>query len=245
MTSHQNKQLSLDNDLTPEQKSFFRDNGYLALPAALTKKQVGPIREHILGELKRLRIWSSGKFLSASIQEIPPFQQVARLSRLIKYPDLQAGIITREVSSAIHSLAETKLVSAQDAQLLLSLPNQGEWRLDGLNWHVDISSSRISRLPGIQAFVLIDDVRIHGGATLAIVGSHHLGSNEESKKRLHEVLRGGGELQEKLRASDLSILEMTGQAGDVYLMDMRLLHTPSINSTKNVRMMATARYLAV
>jgi hypothetical protein len=35
---------------------------------------------------------------------------------------------------------------------------------------------------------------------------------------------------------------MSGRAGDVYLMDMRLLHTPSINSTNKVRMMATVRY---
>jgi hypothetical protein len=30
-------------------------------------------------------------------------------------------------------------------------------------------------------------------------------------------------------------------SGDVFLMDLRLLHTPSVNATKNERMMATAR----
>jgi ectoine hydroxylase-related dioxygenase (phytanoyl-CoA dioxygenase family) len=34
---------------------------------------------------------------------------------------------------------------------------------------------------------------------------------------------------------------MCGRAGDVFLMDMRVLHTPSVNATKQPRMMATTR----
>ena len=49
-------------------------------------------------------------------------------------------------------------------------------------------------------------------------------------------------MQRALDEYGLSIIEMSGKAGDVYLMDMRLLHTPSINATKNIRMMATARF---
>lgn len=40
----------------------------------------------------------------------------------------------------------------------------------------------------------------------------------------------------------IDIIEMSGRAGDVFLMDLRVLHTPSVNSTKNVRMMATTRF---
>jgi hypothetical protein len=35
---------------------------------------------------------------------------------------------------------------------------------------------------------------------------------------------------------------MSGRAGDVFLMDMRALHTPSVNSTTHMRMMATCRF---
>jgi hypothetical protein len=48
-------------------------------------------------------------------------------------------------------------------------------------------------------------------------------------------------LERDLRELGITIVEMSGRAGDLYLMDMRLLHTPSINSTKNIRMMATTR----
>jgi ectoine hydroxylase-related dioxygenase (phytanoyl-CoA dioxygenase family) len=50
-------------------------------------------------------------------------------------------------------------------------------------------------------------------------------------------------VERNLHELGIAIVEMPGRAGDVYLMDMRLLHTPSINATKNVRMMATTRFL--
>jgi len=40
----------------------------------------------------------------------------------------------------------------------------------------------------------------------------------------------------------IEIIEMPCRAGDVFLMDLRILHTPSVKSTKNVRMMATTRF---
>ncbi|MEP0908079.1 phytanoyl-CoA dioxygenase family protein [Leptolyngbya subtilissima ST-M1] len=227
--------------MTPEQKSFFRERGYLFLKGAFPKSQVRPIKEHILDELKRLKVWSSGKTLSASIKNMPAFQQIAKLSGMIKQNDLHAKLIIQTASSTIASLAEAKVVPAQ-SQLLISLPNQGNWTLNGLNWHTDVSSSNPHRMPGIQAFILIDDVKPHGGATLAIAGSHLLRSRNESS-RVREILREKGDVEEALHSSNLSIVEMSGQAGDLYLMDMRVLHTPSINSTSSIRMMATVRYL--
>ncbi|PSN16944.1 hypothetical protein C7293_00715 [filamentous cyanobacterium CCT1] len=227
--------------MTPEQKSSFQEKGYLLLRGALIKKQVRPIKEHILAELSRLKIWSSGKSLSASIKQMPAFQQIAKLSGLVKQHDLQSKVITPDTLALINALAEGKLAPAQ-SQLLISLPHQGDWTLNGLNWHTDISSHQ-QRIPGIQAFILIDDVNPHGGATLALAGTHLLSDRGESRRNIREVLRNGSELESELSRSNLSIVEMSGQAGDMYLMDMRLLHTPSINSSKNIRMMATVRYL--
>lgn len=227
--------------MTPEQKSFFQDRGYLFLTGTLSKSQVRPIKEHVLNELKRLKLWSSGKTLSASIKKMPAFQQIAKLSGMIKQNDFHAKLITQAASSPIASLAEARVAPAQ-SQLLISLPNQGDWTINGLNWHVDIAALSPERMPGIQAFVLIDDVKPRGGATMAIAGSHRLKSSGEFS-RVRGVLRKTGNLEEELRSSNLSIVEMAGQAGDMYLMDMRVLHSPSINSTKNIRMMATVRYL--
>mgnify|MGYP000904555133 CR=1 FL=1 len=228
--------------LTSEQKLAFREKGYLLLQGALNKSQVEPIKAYVLNELKRLKIWSSGKTLSAPIKRLPAFQQINKLSGLIKLDNLHTRLINQEVLDLIQSLAEIKLVPAQ-SQFLISLPDQGGWTINGLNWHTDISSAGRYLIPGIQAFVLIDDVKPHGGATLAIAGSHLVTGHEEASRKVREILRRGDDYESALRSRNMSIIEMSGQAGDLYLMNMGLLHTPSFNSTNRVRMMATVRYL--
>ncbi|MFW7379781.1 MAG: hypothetical protein ACOH5I_13295 [Oligoflexus sp.] len=47
----------------------------------------------------------------------------------------------------------------------------------------------------------------------------------------------------KIGDVELRVLEMVGSAGDVYLMDMRVLHAPALNTLKKARLMATNRYL--
>lgn len=228
--------------MTPEHMSSFRDSGYLLLPQALPKKQVEPLRVQVVDELGRRGIWSSGKSLPSPIRHAPAFQQIAKLSSLIRIDDLHTRIIDRDTHAAIVSLAPARLAPAQ-SQLLISLPKQGEWTLDGLNWHTDVPAAGHRHVPGIQAFVLVDEVKPRGGATLAIAGSHLLADQPEPYRRVRAALRGQGDLQQALRSRNLSIVEMCGRAGDVYLMDMRLLHTPSINASDRLRIMATVRYL--
>jgi ectoine hydroxylase-related dioxygenase (phytanoyl-CoA dioxygenase family) len=228
--------------MTPEQALRFQETGYLLLRGALNKKEVEPVKAYVLDELKRLKLWSSGKSLSTQMKGTPAFQQISKLSGLMKQDNLHMKVINQDTRSAIASLTEASLIPAQ-SQFLISLPNQGEWTLNGLSWHTDISLSGAHQISGIQAFILIDDVKAHGGATLAIAGSHLLASQEEPSRRVREILRRSSDLESDLHRSNLSIVEMSGHAGDVYLMDMRLLHTPSINSTNKVRMMATVRYL--
>ncbi len=230
--------------MTPEQKSIFAEAGYLHLKGALGKRQIEPIKAHVLDELKRLKVWSSGKTLSASIKSMPAFQQITKLSGMIKPDDLQARVVSKEMATAVSALSDLRLAPAQ-SQFLISLPHQGEWTTDGLNWHTDISPAGHRQVPGIQAFVLLDDVQPRGGATLIVAGSHRLADQEAQNRRVREILRGSGNVEGELRSRHLSIVELCGRAGDVYLMDMRLLHTPAINSTNKPRLMATVRYLPV
>jgi hypothetical protein len=55
------------------------------------------------------------------------------------------------------------------------------------------------------------------------------------------LLKTSVQLERDLQERGIHLVEMSGRAGDVFLMDMRILHTPSINATRNVRMMATTR----
>lgn len=230
--------------MTPEQKKSFRNTGYLYIPGALAKSVVQPVKTHVINELRRLNIWSTGRALSQKLKGVPVFQQTVKIDQLIKYRNLNERLISQKLYSAMCQLAGTPLFG-QEAQLLISLPHKADWTLDGLSWHRDISKSQLSGIPGVQAFVLLDNVEIRGGATLALAGSHRLRSQSQAKQGISEVIGDSANRCCEVDGIELSVLEMMGRAGDIYLMDMRLLHTPSINATKNVRMMATARYFAV
>jgi len=231
--------------MTPEQEALFREQGCLYVQGALGKDVVQPVKAHVLNELKRLKIWSTGRALSSRLKGVPIFQQIGKLGQLICYPGLKDRLVSRELYSSMRRLAGVNLATGQEAQLLISLPHQGDWTLEGLNWHRDISHSKPALVPGIQVFVLIDDLLPRGGATLALAGSPRLKDQSQVKQSMDELIKVGAGRRVPVDGIEVSILEMAGRAGDVYLMDMRLLHTPSINSTKNVRMMATTRYFTI
>lgn len=229
--------------MTPQQQSDFAKSGFVLFQSALAGRDVAPLRQRVLDELKRLRLWSGGKLLSASLKSAPAFQQIAKVSAAIPHEDLPARLTTPDLQVTIHTLLAGRRLAPAQGQFLVSLPNQGAWRLAGLNWHTDVfAASAQGGPPGIQLFALLDDVQPHGGATLAIAGSHRL-AGEARGRRLRELLRAPEDPVSELRAIDLSIVEMSGRAGDVYLMDMRVLHSPSINASNKLRMMATVRYL--
>ena len=224
---------------TQRDRDFFRREGYLRVSGLHTSASMKGAREKVLRELSRLRIWSAGKSGGSSLQSMPAFQQIAKLSSTVKV-DLHQVLCTPVVLSAIAGLTGRQPIAEQGSQLLLSLAHQGSWSLDRLNWHVDIAAKPGDEIPGVQAFYLLADVVPHGGATLALARSHRLVDDVSS--RLRASLRASVDMQEALRTFDVDIIEMSGRAGDVFLMDMRVLHTPSINATKNIRMMATTRF---
>ena len=220
--------------LNPE---FFARNGYLRLPAVHSKAHLSGVRQELLSEIARLERAGSLR----SVRRLPVFQQIVRLSTLVRVARLQEVVMTPPLIDAIRLLGGRRPSQIQQAQLLLSPSLQGAGTFDRLNWHVDVSGSPKSATPGIQAFFLLDDVAPRGGATLALAGSHHFHGLEESP--LRQALRTTHDLDERLHDLGVSMVEMSGRAGDVFLMDMRVLHSPSANETRHVRMMATCRCL--
>lgn len=221
--------------LQSSESDFLQQHGYLCLRNFYPRPLLARLRQQIGDQVR--------KVTTRQLQAMPPFQQISRLSTQVKIPGLHEALVTPQLAAKVAAIAGGAKVSVQATQLLLSLPRQGTWTLDGLNWHVDVAAQPRGPLPGIQAFALIDDVVPRGGATLALAGSH----GEEvlrpaGRVPLRELLRTSENLGADLREADVEVVEMSGRAGDLYLMDMRVLHTPSINASDHVRMMATARF---
>ncbi|MES2966138.1 MAG: phytanoyl-CoA dioxygenase family protein [Bdellovibrionota bacterium] len=240
-------------ELTERQKSEFRDLGILTLEGFIPKREVAKVKASLKAGLDKIS--------TAKIRDLPIFQQSATLSQMVDGGPGLDELISRELVELMQALAKAKLKPYHPRpQLLLSLPHREEWSLARLNWHLDAKVPRNDEVPGIQAFVLIDDVRPRGGATLAIAGSHRLPYMKGNESRsAHSPLRrhpifstlydqSKSEPEPLFKSNlvdgvEVRVVEMTGQAGDVFLMDMRVLHTPSMNSTKFIRMMATSRFL--
>lgn len=248
-------------DLTELQKAQFSETGLLELRSFVPKSIVMPAKRAIDTELERLQIKVGGKFSTSKLQTLPFFRQILNLSRSVDVgPEVQA-LFTADLQNVVRTLVPMpKVRFLAQPQLLLSVPHKEAWSLRGLKWHLDLEVPQNDERPGVQAFVLIDDVRPMGGATLAIAGSHRLHYLKKSGVgNAHTVLRRdpifsqlysestvNEELLRKpqtIEGIPVSIFEMCGRAGDVFLMDLRVLHSPSINATKSVRMMATNRYI--
>ncbi len=75
-----------------------------------------------------------------------------------------------------------------------------------------------------------------------LAGSHLQMGKAQAATRIRDALGKGREGLSTLRELDLSIVEFSGKAGDVYLMDMRVLHTPSVNTSGRLRVVATVRF---
>jgi len=225
--------------LSNEHTDFFIEHGYLRLPGFHPGSRMMAIRRKVIDEVKRL----PGGGIPRAVRDLPVFQQIGKLSARVNVPGLHETLVTAPLIDLVTRLGRHAPFIVQPTQLLLSPPSQGAWTLSGLNWHVDVASAQ-DRIPGIQAFFLVDEVAPRGGATLALAGSHRVGGpGSPSAGQLRGLLREATELGPLRNGQGTSIIEMSGRAGDVFLMDMRLLHTPSINATKSMRMMATSRCL--
>lgn len=128
-------------------------------------------------------------------------------------------------------------------------------------WHVDIDRLPEGGVTGVQFFTFLDTVEPGGGATVAVTGSHRL-VNDGTRRRFWDVktelarrpyfrdlFSRDATPEETLGAVgradgvDLQVVELVGKPGDVYLMDLRVVHSRSPNTRETARMMVTQRFL--
>nr|WP_174506945.1 phytanoyl-CoA dioxygenase family protein [Acinetobacter sp. Marseille-Q1620] len=214
------------------------ENGIVKIPKFILKKELILIQSDLMSELKRLNIYANNKIVSKDFKKMAPFQQVVSLSKLIRKPQLLQKYVF-VFNDILVGLFDSYFDFDIEPQLLLTLPQQENWTLNDLKWHVDSFSDLLNSL---QFFLLIDDVESHGGGTLILKGSHIL-KKRYSLTQLNHFL-STKTLDEVFEIENKKFLlnELKGTAGDVYLMDMRVLHSPSINASNKIRMMATYRF---
>ncbi len=258
----------VNRKLTQRERAEFQSRGIVNLPGFLPEDILGPAREVVHDGLEQAQVMRAGSWTAGRLDAAADRVLLATVSKALKActkrsPEF-AGICTAELHHAAEQVMEQRalLTAVNRPQLLFTPPNAERWQVPHKLWHMDIPRLGAIGCPGVQMFTFIDAVAPGSAGTVVVAGSHRYVNDQgkvksaEVKKRLWQtnawfqgLLRPDGTdrrhyLESSMQENgvDLQVVELTGAPGDVWLMDLRLLHSLAPNTSAQPRLMATQRY---
>ncbi len=252
--------------LSQDQRAEFYASGLLKVKSLLSEKAIEHARTAILQRFEPLGLSLGGKW---QLENVSPTgwpdkgykakeigNKVEEVERLLDEPGV------KPMANALLDDAELDHEFFKRPQILVTLPNAGEWFMPNNGWHVDVPRLSTGACPGVQIFILLSEIKPGGGGTLAISGSHQLLNNEgfirsrDVTKRLRAEPLFQAFMSEPRHTIDwfevqapttepveVKVVELTGAPGDAYFIDLRTLHSGAPNMSHKPRMMATHRFL--
>ncbi len=255
--------------LTKDQQAEFEYSGVLKVKSLVSAQAISRARTAVVSRFEKLGFSRFGEWQLQGRARAPwPDKgysakaignKIEDVERLLDEPGIKPTV------DAILDHADLDKQFFKRPQILVTLPNEGEWRMPHDGWHVDIARVASGQRPGVQVFILLSEIKPQGGGTLVVAGSHRL-LNDSGFIRSRDVTASlrqepffrelmavahpsiDGFLnpdnsKQRLKQDDLSVVELTGAPGDVYFLDMRAIHSAAPNMSDEPRMMATHRFL--
>ena len=257
--------------LSQEEKESFVKWGFVKIDALIPNEVVDPIREAVLDRLRRHGFWGEEGWEAPADAEAEKklrntIKEISRSSKSLR-PILTERVLcyARDLVSG-----DEVEMSPPITQFLFTAPRSyvmnhdgrwnGEWEVPRSIWHLDIPRSRSIGPPGPEMFTFLKKVEPKGGGTLLLAGSHRLlndvdylsSKGVKRKLKRHAYFReltgkGDGDRSrflEEIGDIDnvpVKVVELTGDPGDVYFVDLRLLHSLGANTSAQPRMMIAPR----
>lgn len=245
--------------LNENQIQEFKERGILRLENFIPAALANQAKEITLEKLSKF--YQNGRWNYESVKDLP-FPKANKvfnkqLGSLKPFKSLQ----TPELLAVIAQLMGEDAIPWMKFQSLISVPDCTNWEVPATTWHLDMPAIDNKGFPGIQMFTFLTEVRPGGGGTLVIAGSHRqLDELDNFKsKAVRAVLKKEAffrnlwskEFPSRLslmeetpteRGGSVQVVEMHGKPGDVYLMDLRILHTVAPNGLDTPRIMLTQRF---
>ncbi len=249
-------------------REAFAERGLILRKGMIPRDRVDQVRDEIYALFERHGAAQDGRWTA----DRPGDELTAKLrgpikDRMKQSPACQALSIPALEDAAIELLEGEEVRTFTDRPQVLFTPPDAEcWVVPHKIWHLDVPRLGVGRCPGVQSFCCIDTVAPGGGGTVVVSGSHKLLndhgriSSRDVKKRLSRLpwftelfSRTNGERRASLLspqtiaadngdAVTLQVVELCGEPGDVYLVDLRTLHSLAPNTAARPRLAATQRY---
>ena len=257
--------------LSQEEKESFVKWGFVKIDALIPNEVVDPIREAVLDRLCRHGFWGEEGWKAPADAEAKmklrnTIKEISRSSKSLR-PILTEQVLSyaRDLVSG-----DEVEMSPPITQFLFTAPSSyvmnhdgrwnGEWEVPRSIWHLDMPRSRSIGPPGPEMFTFLNKVEPKGGGTLILAGSHRLlndvdylsSKGVKRKLKRHAYFReltgkGDGDRSrflEEIGYIDnvpVKVVELTGDPGDVYFVDLRVLHSLGANTSDQPRMMIAQR----
>ena len=257
--------------LTPNEHQTYTEWGLVLVKALIPPQVVDPIRELVMERLRRREFWGSEgwiaptdadgrKRLNTTIKEISRNTKSLRSILTDHVLDYARELVSGDEIELSSPIAQFLFTAPRSYVLNHDGQWDGKWEVPRSIWHLDMPRSAAMGAPGPEMFTFMNKVEPKGGGTLVLAGSHRLLndveylSSKNVKKRLkrHTYFReltGKGDddrsrFMEEVGNIDgvpVKVVELTGDPGDVYFVDLRLLHSIGANTSDQPRMMIAQR----
>lgn len=253
--------------LTQYQRKQFDLTGVLHISRLLAPELTERAQAAVRRNLATSGLWSDGAWnLKAVPRPVWPDNGWKNPSRTLsnRRGDVAALLDDANLQSVVDALLEHRPYdhAAVSAHLLFTLPNADKWFLPP-HWHTDVPRLASGAFPGVQTFTFLDSVRERGGGTAIISGSHKLLNDGRTIRpkhlpgllvREHAFFRelfgketlyfepGAPLPSATVNGAELRVMELMGEAGDVWFMDLRVLHATAPNASGRPRIMITSRF---
>jgi hypothetical protein len=238
----------------------FRKHGWTRLPAAFSAEAAAAMREVVWEKLAHDGI-------DCHDPATWTVERPAHLQGLRSHPAFRGVASPAVLAAIDAIMEGRAYPAPKDwGSPFIAFPSREPWRIPEGGWHIDAKYTSALQPPGgVKIFALFGEVATRGGATLVVSGSHRLvhrwfeenppppdTKSAEMRKLLlaHPYLRdlqtAGGPAERIARFMDapeehngvtLRIAELTGAAGDVFLLHPLTMHAASPNAAAAPRFM--------
>jgi hypothetical protein len=253
--------------LSAAERDVFERRGLLHLPGLVPEAQVAALRERIRAYFDAHGLVP--KEIPPGFALRP--SKTGRLVAELGFEEVWTPQVPRLLDALLGARAWSVPRCAGQLLAVTYPQSGGEWRLPHQVWHLDYMAPGAARaLPGTQVFLCIDRVAPRSGGTLVACGTHREvdairlragpaweGRSADVRKRLRAespwfralcALRAGEDREARFMAqaddAGLQVVELTGDAGDVFVMHPWLIHAPSANCGERPRLVLTERVRA-